>query len=191
MYRQTSPGQLSFENFYLPFGGKLSGDNRWVKLAEMIPWEEFEASYAAHFDPSQGAPAKSFRLALGALIIKERLGVTDAETVEQVRENPYLQYFLGLSEYSDRPPFEASMMTHFRRRLSLELVSQVNEAVVQRVLLEDQPAEENLEAEGVPQTEREVAVRTETADEDSDEDPPEEAPPESRSTAGGCHRGPG
>jgi IS5 family transposase len=177
MYRQTSPGQLSFENFYLPFGGKLSGDNRWVKLAEMIPWEEFEASYAAHFDPSQGAPAKSFRLALGALIIKERLGVTDAETVEQVRENPYLQYFLGLSEYSDRPPFEASMMTHFRRRLSLELVSQVNEAVVQRGLLEDQPAEENLEAEGVPQTEREVAVRTETADEDSDDDPPEEAPP--------------
>jgi IS5 family transposase len=47
MYRQTSPGQLSFENFYLPFGGKLSGDNRWVKLAEMIPWEEFEASYAS------------------------------------------------------------------------------------------------------------------------------------------------
>jgi IS5 family transposase len=74
-----------------------------VKLAEMIPWEEFEASYAAHFQPVPGAPAKSFRMALGALIIKERLGVSDAETVEQVRENPYLQYFLGLSEYSDRP----------------------------------------------------------------------------------------
>ena len=61
MYRQTSPGQLSFENFYLPFGGKLSGENRWVKLAEMIPWEEFESSYAAHFAAAQGAPAKPFR----------------------------------------------------------------------------------------------------------------------------------
>jgi IS5 family transposase len=68
-------------------------------------------------------------------------------------------------------------LLHFRRRLSLELVNQVNEAVVQRVLLEDQPAEENLESEGVPQTEREVAVRTETSDEDSDEDPPEDYPP--------------
>jgi len=176
MYRQTSPGQLSFENFYLPFGGKLSEENRWVKLSEMIPWEEFEASYAAHFDPSHGAPAKSFRLALGALIIKERLGVTDAETVEQVRENPYLQYFLGLSEYSDRPPFEASMMTHFRHRLSLALVNQVNEAVVQRVLLEDESPEETLETEEASPPERTEKVPRETSEEDSDE-PPEETPP--------------
>jgi hypothetical protein len=176
MYRQTSPGQLSFENFYLPFGGKLSGENRWVKLAEMIPWEEFEASYAAHFDPSHGAPAKSFRLALGALIIKERLGVTDAETVEQVRENPYLQYFLGLSEYTDRPPFEASMMTHFRHRLSLELVNQVNEAVVQRVLLADERPEETRETEAASPSERTEQVPRETSSEDSDE-PPEEGPP--------------
>lgn len=114
MDRQSSPGQLSFENFYLPFGGKLSGENRWVKLAAMIPWEQFETSYASQFSEGRGAPAKPFRMALGALIIKERLGVSDEETVEQVRENPYLQYFLGLSEYSDRAPFDASMMTHFR-----------------------------------------------------------------------------
>ncbi|MBA3964242.1 MAG: transposase, partial [Nitrospirales bacterium] len=41
-----------------------------------------------------GAPAKSSRLALGALILQERLGVTDRELVEQIAENPYLQYFL-------------------------------------------------------------------------------------------------
>ncbi len=37
-----------------------------------------------------GAPAKPFPMALGALIIKERLGTSDEETVEQIRENPYL-----------------------------------------------------------------------------------------------------
>ena len=43
MYRQSSPGQLSFENFYLPFAGKpFGGEIAWVKLAEIIPWEEFE-----------------------------------------------------------------------------------------------------------------------------------------------------
>jgi hypothetical protein len=63
---------------------------------------------------SQGAPTKSFRLALGALIIKERLGTTDAETEEQIRENPYWHYFLGFHEYSDQVPFEASMLSHFR-----------------------------------------------------------------------------
>jgi transposase, IS5 family len=130
MYRRSTPGQLSFEDFYLPFGGKLSADNRWVKMAALIPWEEFEAEYAAQLSEGMGAPAKSFRIALGALIIKEKLGTSDRETVEQIRENPYLQYFLGFSEYSDAAPFDDSMMVHFRQRLNLEWVGRINEAVV-------------------------------------------------------------
>lgn len=144
MYRRSTPGQLSFENFYLPFGGKLSGENRWVKLAELIPWDEFEEQYAKQLSADMGAPAKSFRMALGALIIKERLGTSDAETVEQIRENPYLQYFLGLSEYSDRAPFEASMLVHFRKRLSRELIGQINEAIVPPRRESDSPQQEGL-----------------------------------------------
>ncbi len=130
MYRQSPTGQLSFENFYLPFGGKLSGENRWVRLAELVPWEQFENEYAAQFSQGQGAPAKPFRMALGALIIKEKLGTSDEETVEQIRENPCLQYFLCLSEYRDKAPFEASMMVHFRKRLNLETVGRINERIV-------------------------------------------------------------
>ncbi len=132
MYRRSTPGQLSFENFYLPFGGKLSPDNRWMKLAALIPWEAFEAEYAAQLSEGMGAPAKSFRIALGALIIKEKLGTSDRETVEQIRENPYLQYFLGFSEYRDAAPFDDSMMVHFRQRLNLEWVGRINEVVVQQ-----------------------------------------------------------
>ena len=130
MCRQTHTGQLSFENFYLPFGGKLSEENRWVRLAELVPWETFESEYAEQFSEGQGAPAKTFRIALGALIIKEKLGTSDEETVEQIRENLYLQYFLGLSEYSDKAPFEAIMMVHFRKRLNLEIVGRINERIV-------------------------------------------------------------
>lgn len=139
MYRRSSPGQLSFENFYLPFGGQLSGENRWVKLAAMIPWETFEAHYAQQLSEGMGAPAKSFRMALGALIIKEKLGTSDIETVEQIRENPYLQYFLGLSEYSDKAPFDASMFVHFRKRVNQELIGQVNEAIVKQSYQNDAP----------------------------------------------------
>jgi transposase, IS5 family len=130
MYRENRTGQLTFKDFYLPFGGKLSGENRWIKLFELIPWEEFESDYAEQFSKGIGAPAKPFRMALGALIIKERLGTSDEETVEQIRENPYLQYFLGLSEYSNEAPFEASMMVHFRKRLNLEIIGRINEEVV-------------------------------------------------------------
>ena len=83
--------QLEFENFNLPFDGKLRSDNRWVKLAKFIPWEEFEVAYSKKLSGSGiGPPAMSVRIALGALIIKEKLGTSDEETVEQIRETPYL-----------------------------------------------------------------------------------------------------
>lgn len=130
MYKETKGIQDKVENFELPFGGKLSQENRWVKLAELIPWQDFEAEYASNFSQSMGAPAKPFRMALGALIIKEKLGTSDEETVEQIKENPYLQYFLGLREYSNKAPFEASMLVHFRKRLNRDLIGRINQKIV-------------------------------------------------------------
>ena len=63
-------------------------------------------------------------MALGALIIKEKLGTSDRETVEQIRENPYLQYFIGFSSYSNEIPFDASLLVHFRQRISVNLARQ-------------------------------------------------------------------
>ena len=145
MYQHSTPGQLSFENFYLPFGGHLNGENRWVRLAAAIPWESVETEYAQQFSERMGAPAKSFRLALGTLIIKEKLGTSDRETIEQIRENPYLQYFLGFSSYQNDVALDASMLTHFRQRISMTLVSQVNELVVQRILSPEEPVSESTE----------------------------------------------
>ena len=72
------------------------------------------------------------RVALGALIIKERLGTSDEETVEQIRDNPYLQYFLGFKEFSDDPPFHSSMFVHFRKRITRKMVGEINEKIAQR-----------------------------------------------------------
>jgi IS5 family transposase len=123
MYQKAQKQDTSPESFKLPFEGKLAPDNRWVIMANMIPWLEFEAEYAAIFSEKIGAPAKTFRMALGSLIIKEKLGISDRETVEQIRENPYLQYFIGMSGYSNKPPFDASMLVHFRERIDINLVN--------------------------------------------------------------------
>lgn len=82
MYRQSEQPSAPPEKFELPFEGKLSPNNRWVMMAELIPWSEFEEAYAKLFKAEKGAPAKSFRMALGTLIIKEKLGISDRETIE-------------------------------------------------------------------------------------------------------------
>ena len=131
MYCKANQSSITPENFEMPFSEKLSPDNRWVIMAELIPWSEFEEQYAENFSEIMGAPAKPFRMALGALIIKEKLRTSDRETVEQIRENPYLQYFLGMSDYSNEPPFEASMMVYFRERIGMDLVKKINQKMVQ------------------------------------------------------------
>ena len=119
MYRRPT-GQMVLEGFILPFEGKLDANNRWVKLAEIIPWSTIEKDYADLFPSNTGTVAKPLRMALGALIIKEKCGFTDRETVEQITENPYLQYFIGLEKYQIEPPFDPSLMVHFRKRLDKE-----------------------------------------------------------------------
>ena len=75
----------------------------------------------------------SFRMALGALIIKEKLLISDRETVEQIRENPYLQYFIGESTSSNELAFEPSLLVHFRQRISANLINKVNEQMVKKM----------------------------------------------------------
>ena len=102
-------------------------------MAEIIPRSEFEAEYAENFTTVIGLRAKSFRMALGALIIKEKLGISDRETVEQIRENPYLQYFIGRSSYSNELAFDPSLLVYFRQRISPNLINKVNERMVEKM----------------------------------------------------------
>ena len=134
MYRQKHRDQLSFKDFFLPFSGQLSGDNRWIKLAKLIPWYELEDDYAAQLCKGFGAPAKPFRMALGALIIKARLGLTDEELVEQIKENPDLQFFIGLEGFQYSAPFDPSMMVDFSKRLPESVVNDCNERIVRHGL---------------------------------------------------------
>jgi transposase, IS5 family len=130
VYRKQHSEQPEFEDFHLSFGGHLRSDNRWVRLAKMIPWDQIEARYAEKFQSRTGPPALIARIAVGSLIIKEKLQLSDEETVEQIRENPYLQYFLGYQAFSDDRPFDPSMLVHFRKRVTGEILSEINDLIL-------------------------------------------------------------
>lgn len=130
MYKKKVKIQPSVFEFNQPMGLKLDMNNRWVKRAAAIPWDELEEEYARLFPGFNGMPAKPFRMALGALLIQKFLGVSDREVVQQIRENPYLQYFIGLDEFQYDDPFTPSLMVSFRKRITAELLEEINEKII-------------------------------------------------------------
>ena len=130
MYKYRSK-QISFTDFNTPIGMKLNPDNRWVKKAEMIPWDEIEQRYAQLFTNRKGNVAKPLRLALGACIIQAEYGYSDEEVALQIQETAYLQFFCGYTEYNDeKPPFDPSLMVYFRKRLTPEILGEINEMII-------------------------------------------------------------
>ena len=135
MYRKKDRDQITIENFATPFGDKLNVKNRWVKMAEIIPWDMIEDIYAASFkdENMDGRPPIPARVAFGALYIKENENFPDERTVEHIAENNYMQYFLGLTEFRSEPLFDPSMMTWFRKRFSKDDMIKINEEIYRRM----------------------------------------------------------
>jgi IS5 family transposase len=123
----VSPGQLVLVGFETPFSQKLSQSNRWVVLAGKIPWDEVCNIYTKAVGISHtGRPPISPRIVIGSLIIKHMCNLDDRETVAQIAENMYMQYFLGYSSFNPEPPFDASLFVEFRSRMGIEQINTIN-----------------------------------------------------------------
>ena len=94
MYKSVASHQMTFEDFNESCGMKLSRTDEWYRLASRIDWEAAEAIYRQNFPSRRGHPAFSVRMALGALIIQKRMGLSDRGLVKAIAENPYYQYLL-------------------------------------------------------------------------------------------------
>lgn len=129
MYKSNRNRQFSLSDFNQPVGLKMNPENRWIKRAEMIPWAEIEEKYASLFPSQTGMPAKPLQVALGSLIIQKQYDYSDRELVEQIRENPYYQFFIGLPGYQDKAPYAPSLLVEFRKRLTDDILSEINEMI--------------------------------------------------------------
>jgi hypothetical protein len=143
MYKRRN-GQINALETPLFFGGvKLDPSNRWVRLAELMPWDFIEEKYAQTFEgQATGNPAKPSRMAVGTLIAKERYGFSDEDILEEIRMNPYLQYYIGMPEFSHEAPFDASTITRFRKRVTPQMLDEINDLVIGRKTREGQKSED-------------------------------------------------
>ena len=127
----VSPNQLTLAGFETPFERKLNPKNRWVVLAHLVPWDEISNMYLKHVGVSQtGRRPLSPRVVIGSMIIKYLCNLDDRETVDQISENIYMQYFLGYPSFTNETPFNASLFVDFRKRLGLEQLNAINERIV-------------------------------------------------------------
>ena len=133
MIRIHSQTQITLEGFETPFERTMNKNNRWVKLSTCIPWDDLANAYYQSFNASTGRPAKDARLVIGAVIIKHRLKLSDEETVAQIQENPYLQYFCGLKGFSIQAPFAPSLLVEIRKRMGADVFEQLHQAIINQL----------------------------------------------------------
>ena len=117
MVRYQSAQQIKIEEFKTPFEANLDKANRWIKLGEEIPWDKLAEIYYRAMSSDEGRPAIDARRIIGAIIIKHKLNLTDEETVNQIQENPYLQFMLGYQTYEAEPIFSPTLFVKIRERM--------------------------------------------------------------------------
>lgn len=123
--------QLTIVGFETPFARSLNPNNRWVRLAHVIPWDTLVGVYQRQLSNERtGADGINPRVAIGSMIIKHKCNLSDRETVEQIQENMYMQYFIGYSSFSDEEPFDPSLFVDFRKRLGIEQINEINEKIL-------------------------------------------------------------
>jgi hypothetical protein len=65
-------------------------------MAKLLEWDKFAMVYGENFSSTMGAKGVNARIVIGAIIIKHIEAKDDRGTIEAIKENPYMQFFLGL-----------------------------------------------------------------------------------------------
>lgn len=144
MIRYKSSGLLSISEFKMPFEAKSDENNRWVVLSKIVPREESIRLYCKNFKSNRGAPAKD--------------AGDDRGVIEMIRENPYLQYFLGLEAFTYEQVMTPSLLVSIRKRIEVDVFESLTDDLIRKGL--------KLKAKA-----KQEKVDTDTKDDDNDNDP--------------------
>jgi hypothetical protein len=97
---------------------KVDENNRWLRIAELIPWEELEDEYRKHFS-DVGRPAKDAQIIIGLLLLKHMTGQSEEGLVVEELENSYMQAFCGFQSFITEDVLDSSTLTKMREWLGL------------------------------------------------------------------------
>jgi IS5 family transposase len=116
MINYTSENQLSISEFKTPFETILLTTNRWLALSSQVPWDDVASIYISMMNRNIGRPGLCPRRVLVALIIKHPENLDDSRVIAAIQENVYMQFFVGLKEFSTKPIFDPSLLVEIRKK---------------------------------------------------------------------------
>jgi len=130
MINYSSQYQLKFDEFSSFYHLKLDPDNRWIQLASILPWDKMVSQWSKHYSTSMGAVGVNPRVLIGSMIIKHKMNLTDEDTLLIIRENPYMQFFLGLEQFNPESVFAPSLFVEIRKKVGAETFDFMSDMVI-------------------------------------------------------------
>jgi hypothetical protein len=130
MINYNSQYQAKITEFSNLYQLKLDENNRWIQLGSILPWDSLVSFLSKSYSFNSGSKGVNPRVIIGSLIVKHKLKLTDQETIEMIRENPYIQFFLGFTQFNPDPVFSPSLFVDVRKRLGKEVFEKFNELLI-------------------------------------------------------------
>ena len=78
---------------------------------------------------SKGALKIKLRVILGDLMVRHMQNISDEDKVQIIRENVYIQYFLGFYSFSSKAPFDFSLFVEIRKRIGMAKLSRISDVI--------------------------------------------------------------
>ena len=130
MIKYTPASERKLSLFRTSFEGGLDANNRWVRMAELVPWDEMSKVFYKSMSVDKGRGSIDLRVVLGTLLVKHIEGISDEDTIQYIQENIYAQYFVGLPRFQPEPVFSPTLFVEIRKRLGKEGSQKLNDEVL-------------------------------------------------------------
>ena len=91
-----------------------------IRLAKLIDWERFVATFGPLYKDGVGRPGLPTRLMVGLHLLKHMDGLSDETVCARYLDSPYLQAFCGETYFQHALPLDRSSMTRWRQRIGAQ-----------------------------------------------------------------------
>jgi IS5 family transposase len=136
----------------------LNPEHPLYVLAERIEWSQFDSAIDACYADELGRPGVNTRLMVGLLYLKHAYDESDESLVARWVENPYWQFFCGLSYMQHELPIDPSSLSRWRKRVGAERLEQLLTATIHTALAMKALRPQELERVNVDTTVQEKAI---------------------------------